>query len=129
MSLFELHKRYSRAEIHKLLGGGSVRRYMIKLGGSIVASCLNPELHPRAPEEVYPGFGPIIEAEAALALAQPDPFHVFIKRGVHAFEYVGVYEAYATSTNRSEIEAAETLSNRKEENPISSILKLRKVSP
>jgi hypothetical protein len=127
MQLFDLRKCYSRSEIHDLLEGGSVQGYMITLGGPVLAACINPKLNPLAPDEIYPGYGPIIESNAALALAQPDPFHMFIKRGNKAYEYVGVYEAYASSTSPSEIEAAEILSERKGVIPISSILKLRKV--
>ncbi len=128
MATFNRNTFYSRSEINRVLGGGQVQAYMITRGGPVLAACIDPKVNPRAPEEIYPGFGKMIQANAELALAQPEPFYMFLKRGNKAYEYMGLYDAYALSTSPSEIAAAEALSGRTEVRPISGVLKLRAVS-
>jgi hypothetical protein len=128
ISSFQLGRRYSREEIHCILGGGSLQSYLIAQEGEITAGCFGTDLNPKAPLEVYPGFGPRIEQAAQLAYRQAEPFPVFLKRGNKAFEYVGVFEAYALSKEPSEIRAAELLAGRATVLPISAILRLRAVA-
>ena len=103
MGAFDLHARYSRAEIHAAVGG-SVQAYLPTRDHEIVAACLNPAQNPQAPAVVLVGRGPRIEASAARFTAQGSAVPTFIKRATHDWEFVGCYRVARHSFDRAEIE-------------------------
>ncbi|MEA1053338.1 DUF6697 family protein [Lamprobacter modestohalophilus] len=100
---FERHKRYTRSDIHAVVGG-SVQAYLPTMAKVVVAACLNPAQNPQAPEVVLVGCGPRIEATAAQFLRQGSAVPTFVKHQANAWEFVGDYRAVRQSFDLDEIE-------------------------
>jgi hypothetical protein len=102
MPEFHQGESYTRAEIHKALGGG-VQDYLPHRDGQVVAACLSPQLNPDAPEVVLPGLGPEIQRWAERFAEQRESVPTFLKRGTNDWEYVGNYRVRRLATDPSEI--------------------------
>lgn len=122
-SIFIEGRCYSREEINRNLGGGSVQAYLITIHGRVVAGCFNPDYNPDAPEVVLPGIGKMIERNAELAVMQQAVYHAFLKRGNRAYEYRGLYQVYALQRDTSGFQRGPDHNDV----PISGVLLSRKV--
>ena len=76
---FSLGAFYSRPEIHKDLGGGNPRSYLISVNGRIVAACLDQSLNPDAPRIILVGSGPNVVRDANRLVGQKSPISIFVK--------------------------------------------------
>ena len=96
------HKHfYSRSQINAVVGG-SLRAYLPMVEGQIVAACLSPILHPRAPQVIFVGRN---EEEAGRVLAsQKDAVPVFVKTSPGKWMFHGYYKAHQSSKLPSVIE-------------------------
>ncbi len=87
-----LGSRYTRAQIHDLLGGG-LQEFLPTKNGRVVCACLRTDLNPHAPETVWVGAGSRREGTARTAVLQGESFPVFLRRedvaGEDSWEYVG----------------------------------------
>ena len=92
---------HSRSQINAVVGG-SLRAYLPMVEGHIVAACLSPILHPRAPQVIFVGRN---EAEAGQVLAsQTAAVPVFVKTSPGKWMFHGYYRAYQSSKLPSVIE-------------------------
>ena len=106
-----LGQSYSRDDIAHDLGGGTVE-FLPNVGGRIVCACLRLDYNPDAPDVILPGKGPLIQQTAEWLCEQRGPIPVFIKRGAHAWEYVGNYKVRDFSTDAQVIAEQEARSGR-----------------
>ncbi len=111
MQSFERGERYTRLEIHAVVGGGT-QDYLPHHEGNVVCACLNPSLNPGAPEIVLPGTGPGIEQWAQVFANQMQFVPTFLKRGTGQWEYVGDYRVQRRSVDTAEIKKQSAASGR-----------------
>lgn len=109
--MFQLHKSYTRQEIHDVVGG-SLQSYLPNKGGQICCACLNTDFDPDAPHVILPGTGKGIEYAAKLLVSQDEPIPTFIKRKVNEWEYVGMFRVERFSKDFREIRKYARESNR-----------------
>ena len=122
--MFVKGNKYTRSEIHSVLGG-SVQSYLPTKSGRVVCGAFTLNLNPDAPRIVLPGTGPRIKQSARLFAKQQSAIPIFIKRQVNAWEYVGFYKVERIVEDRNIIEEHEQRSGRM--NEISMVLFLREV--
>lgn len=120
--MFVIGQTYSRAELHALLGGGSMQSYLPSKNGVVLAGCFGQRLNPKAPDEVYVGSGPKIISGAERAVQQKRSIPCFLKDGSKAFRYVGHYQPVHIDRHPESIRRAEAVTGR---NEIWGILHLR----
>lgn len=92
--------RYSRAQIHRLLGGDKVS-YLPRHRGQIVCVCVWPHANPRAPFEVLPGVVYDVWMRAKQLEQQGGVFPFFLGRETNQWEYVGDFRYVGTIDDRA----------------------------
>ncbi len=101
---FTLGQKYSRKEIHSVLGGSEIE-YLPTEKDRVVCGCFTINHNPEAPNIVIPGTGKVIEREAKIFCEQDYPIPVFIKHRPNEWEYVGHYKADRFTTDPADIAA------------------------
>jgi len=89
----QIGERYSRREIHRLVGGGDLQSYLPHAKGRILCGCFDPELNRRAPCEIDVGNGPKVLKCAQLLAREHNEIPVFLKRRSNGWEFVGRFRA------------------------------------
>ena|SRR2546423_1799947 len=109
MSGLTLGEKYSRRQIHDLLGG-NMQEYLPAVRGKIVAGCFRLDLNPSAPERIYPGTGRKIQSTAHKVAEQRERLPIFLKRGNREYEFMGYYLCTGLSATVVDLQraAAET---------------------
>lgn len=103
MVAINVGKRYTRAQIQQAYGGG-IQTYLPNRDGRVTCGCFDPELNPRAPEEILVGDGPNIVAAARLLIRQGGAIPIFIKRASSEWEFLGRYRVASHSLDARDIE-------------------------
>lgn len=98
--MLKLGMRYSRTQIHKLLGG-EVVSYLPRHRGQIVCVCVWPRTNPRAPREVLPGGADDVRMRAKQLEQQGGVFPFFLGRKASQWEYVGDFRYVGTIQDRA----------------------------
>ncbi len=111
MSRFAVNHLYTRQEIGAALGGDEVS-YLPHHDGRVVCACLVREFNPDAPAVILPGMGPDIVRWAEVFAGQREFVPVFIKRAIHAWQYVGNYRVAECSQAPDQIARWGEVSNR-----------------
>lgn len=120
---FKIGQRYSRDDIHRVVGGSKIE-YLPTVGGEVVAGCFRRDTNPEAPDVVLPGNGPRIKRAAEAFALQSTPIPVFIKQRPKEWLYVGDYRVAQHGTSRSEIDVHSKRAGRQD---ITSVLHLQHV--
>jgi len=102
----ELGRSYTRRQIHRLVGGGSLRSFLPGRDGRILAACIVPELNLRAPFKLDIARGPRIVAASELAARTRPVLPVFLKRSPRAWQYVGRFRVGRFSRSRAAVREA-----------------------
>ncbi len=89
--MLTMGQRYTREEIHDLLGGG-VQGYLPHKNGRVVAGCFGLKMNPEAPNVVLVGSGPQTMRWAKVLCKQEYPIPMFIKKQTNKWKYVGDYK-------------------------------------
>jgi len=110
--MFQLHKSYTREQIHDRVGGSLVG-YLPHVDGQVVCACLRTDTNPDAPDVILPGTGKDIEYSAKLLVSQGGSVPTFIKVGTKRWEYVGIFRVKRSSIDPSEIRKHAQKSNRR----------------
>jgi hypothetical protein len=94
----KLNHKYSRLEIHKMLGG-QLQHYLPHKNGRILCGCFDrsPTLNPDAPEEIIFGSNPEVSGTALIVYNQSSAIPVFLRDGPGQWEYVGNYRCVGYS--------------------------------
>ena len=79
MVAINVGKRYTRAQIQQVYGGG-IQTYLPNRDGRVTCGCFDTTLNPRAPEAILVGHGPDILRTARLLVRQGGAIPVFLKR-------------------------------------------------
>ena len=119
---FRQRATYAHSDLAEFFKG-DMQSYLPQRGGRVVCGCLNPEMNPKAPYEVWVGNGPRIKRKAELLIAQKEPIPVFMKRHTNQWLYVGMMEAVAFSMQRTLVSQITKTAKR----PVIGVLKLRPV--
>ncbi len=98
----EQGQQYTRRQIHEALGG-NIEKYLPHVDGKVVCGCFDPEKNPEAPLIVLPGNSQDRMRWAAVFAAQQHFVPCFLKRGMHAWEYIGDYRVNRRSEDKNEI--------------------------
>jgi len=122
--MFKKGHKYTRDEIHSVLGG-SVEMYLPTKSGRVVYGAFTLNLNPDAPQIVLPGIGPVIEKTARIFAKQQYAIPVFIKRQVNKWEYFGLHKVKRLVEDRKTIAEHERRSGRP--NQISMVLFLEEI--
>lgn len=69
----------------------------------IVSAALKPNLNPDAPKIILVGKGEKIESKAKKLCKQTTPISVYIKRGIHKWEYCGEFVVERFTESEDEI--------------------------
>lgn len=104
-SKLELGKRYSRAKISKLLGGGEHVNFLPSKEGKIIAGCFKPKKNHRAPIEVDVGDRVEVLKRARKLGKTKGIIPVFLMIRSGQWEYVGNYRCVSFSEKKADIEA------------------------
>lgn len=102
----QVGKRYTRRQIHDLVGGGDLQSYLPHAGGRILCGCFDPRINKGAPAEIDFGAAPDVIRYAKLAEAQQAEIPVFLKRSPSKWHYVGNFRVIRASTNARDVERA-----------------------
>jgi hypothetical protein len=102
----ELGRRYTRREIHDLVGGGDLESYLPHKARRVLCGCFDREMNLAAPFEIDFGDPPEVQRYAALAAEQSSVIPVFLKDDVNSWEYCGRFRPYRTSTNLEDVARA-----------------------
>lgn len=100
---FELGKAYTRQEIQKIVGGGSLHDYLPNKDNKVLCACLSQVYKPQARQVILVGQGPSVEQEARLFCAQPDAVPVFFKKVANLWEYAGNFKVLRWTDDPQEI--------------------------
>ena len=117
---FRPWKTYAHSDLVEFFRG-DMQSYLPQNGGRVVCGCLNPEMNPKAPYEIWVGDGPRIKMKAELLIAQKEPIPVFLKQRTNQWLYVGMMEADAFTTERNLLSEVTKTAKR----PVIGVLKLR----
>lgn len=104
-SKLKIGGRYTREEIHGLVGGGELVIYLPAKGGRVLAGCFDPELNKRAPIEVDVGRADKVVERAHLLGKARSTIPVFLKRDVNDWEHVGHYRCLRFSEEPTDLTA------------------------
>ncbi len=115
-------QRYTRQQIHDLLGGDT-QIYLPHKGGRVLCGCfVRDERQPDAPEIVTLGHGREVYHWAEVFCDQVEPVPVFLKRAPREWEFVGYYVVERWTEDPDELEA-----HRHGRNEIARVMFLKRV--
>lgn len=102
----QVGKRYTRRQIHDLVGGGDLQSYLPHAGGRILYGCFDPNINKGAPAEIDFGDAPDVIKYAKLAEGQHAEIPVFLKHSANKWQYVGDFRVIRASTDMRDVERA-----------------------
>jgi hypothetical protein len=111
MNHFAVNHLCSRQEIAAALRGDE-QSYLPHHEGRVVCACVVLELNPDAPAVILAGRGPDIVRWAEVFAKQRDFVPVFLKRAIHAWQYVGNYRVAECCQDQDQIARWGEVSNR-----------------
>lgn len=109
---FEVGKKYTRHQIHAVLGG-ELQTYLPQSNGRIVCGCFKPSLDPKAPDQVLIGDTPKVKQKAEVLCQQEGTIPVFLKLRRARWEYQGLFCVKKYSVDSEEIQQKQQESGRK----------------
>ena len=83
--------------------GGDLQSYLPHKGGRVLCGCFSLDLNKRAPVEIDVGDLPDVIKYAHALVDQGGVIPVFLKKGIHAGEYVGRFRPVALSEDPSDL--------------------------
>jgi len=96
-------QHYTREQIRDAVGGGDLQSYLPHKGGRVLCGCFSLDLNKRAPVEIDVGDLPDVIKYAHALVDQGGVIPIFLKKGIHAWEYVGRFRPVALSEDPADL--------------------------